>query len=51
MTAADVMAKLARVESALKARPGTARMLPDPNRADHAVLRLVRNDPLARPIP
>jgi S-DNA-T family DNA segregation ATPase FtsK/SpoIIIE len=51
LTAADVMGKLARVESVLETRPGAARLLPDPARAHRALLRVVRDDPLATVIP
>jgi len=51
LTAADVLGKLPRVESVLQTRPGAARLLPDPDRADRVFLRLVRTDPLATVIP
>lgn len=51
LTTADVLGKLQRVESVLQTRPGAARLLPDPDRADRAFMRIVRNDPLATPIP
>jgi S-DNA-T family DNA segregation ATPase FtsK/SpoIIIE len=51
LTAADVIGKLSRVESVLRTRPGAARLLPDAARADRAHMRIVRNDPLAVPIP
>jgi DNA segregation ATPase FtsK/SpoIIIE, S-DNA-T family len=51
LTAVDVLGKLPRVESSLRTRPGAARVLPDPERADHAFVRIVRRDPLAIPIP
>jgi S-DNA-T family DNA segregation ATPase FtsK/SpoIIIE len=51
LTAADVVGRLSRVESALRTRPGAARLLPDTTRADRAFLRIVRHDPLATPIP
>jgi hypothetical protein len=51
LTAADVMSKLPRIESVLEARPGAARLLPDPAHAHRAFLRVVRDDPLAAPIP
>ncbi len=51
LTAADLVAKLSRVESVLQTRTGGVRVLPDPDRADVAILRIVRSDPLATPIP
>ena len=50
LTAADVVSKLPRVESVLKTRPGAARLVPDASRADRALMRVVRDDPLATPI-
>jgi len=51
LTAGDVTNKLARVESVLETRPGAARLVPDPKKANRAVLRVVNNDPLENPIP
>jgi DNA segregation ATPase FtsK/SpoIIIE, S-DNA-T family len=51
LTAADVVAKLSRVESVLETRTGGVRVLPDPDRANVAILRVVRRDPLAAVIP
>jgi S-DNA-T family DNA segregation ATPase FtsK/SpoIIIE len=51
LTAGDVTSKLARVESVLETRPGAARLIPDPKKANRAVLRVVNNDPLENPIP
>ncbi len=51
LTLADVMGNLHRVESVLKTPPGAGRLMPDPKRADRVFLRIVRNDPLATPIP
>ena len=51
LTAADVIGKLPRVESVLETRPGAARLIPDPKKANRAARRVVRDDPLATPIP
>ncbi len=51
LTSADVIGNLHRVESVLQTSPGAARLLPDPKRADRVFVRIVRNDPLATPIP
>jgi S-DNA-T family DNA segregation ATPase FtsK/SpoIIIE len=51
VTAADVVGKRARVESVLETRPGAVRVLPDPDHAHRAFLRIVNRDPLARSIP
>jgi S-DNA-T family DNA segregation ATPase FtsK/SpoIIIE len=51
LTPGDVTNKLARVESVLETRPGAARLIPDPHKANRAVLRVVNNDPLSNPIP
>ncbi len=50
-TSADLVAKLPRLESALRVRPGAVRVMPDAARADLCTLRVVERDPLARPIP
>ena len=49
-TSADLVAKLPRLESALRVRPGAVRVLPNAERADHCTLRVVDRDPLAKPI-
>ncbi|MDQ6897967.1 MAG: winged helix-turn-helix transcriptional regulator [Candidatus Dormibacteraeota bacterium] len=49
-TSTDLVAKLPRLESALRVRPGAVRVLPDAARADHCTLRVVERDPLAKPI-
>ena len=51
LTAGDVISKLQRVESVLETRPGAARLIPDPRKANRAALRVVINDPLETPIP
>jgi S-DNA-T family DNA segregation ATPase FtsK/SpoIIIE len=48
---ADLVAKLPRLESALRVRPGAVRVLPDAERADQCTLRIVSKDPLGKPIP
>jgi DNA segregation ATPase FtsK/SpoIIIE, S-DNA-T family len=50
-TSSDLVAKLPRLESALRVRPGAVRVLPNAQRADHCTLRVVERDPLAKPIP
>jgi DNA segregation ATPase FtsK/SpoIIIE, S-DNA-T family len=50
-TAAQAIDKLPAIESGLGIRPGSARALPDENRADRFILRIVENDPHANPIP
>jgi DNA segregation ATPase FtsK/SpoIIIE, S-DNA-T family len=51
LTAGDVTSKLPRVESVLETRPGAARLIPDPHKANRAMLRVVLNDPLSNTIP
>jgi S-DNA-T family DNA segregation ATPase FtsK/SpoIIIE len=47
LTVADVVARLSRIESVLETRPGGVRVLPDPDRANVAIVRVIRRDPLA----
>ncbi len=50
-TAAQAITQLPAIESGLGIRPGTARVTPDPARADRIVLRIIDKDPHAEPIP
>jgi S-DNA-T family DNA segregation ATPase FtsK/SpoIIIE len=50
-TAAQAAERLPAIESALGLRPGSARVTPDPSRADRVVLRVTETDPLAAPVP
>ena len=50
-TAAQAISQLPAIESGLGIQPGTARVTPDPARADRAVLRVIEKDPHAEPIP
>lgn len=49
-TAHQAIDKLPSIESGFGIRPGSARALPDENRADRFILRVVENDPHANPI-
>ena len=50
-TAADLMNATPALESGLQTRPGAVRVEPDPDRADHVVVRVLTSDPHARPVP
>lgn len=50
-TVADVVTRMSRLESALKAAPGAVHVAPDPDRADRCRVRVVSNDPLATAVP
>ena len=50
-TAAQAINQLPAIESGLGIRPGTARAIPDPARADRVILRVIEKDPHAQPIP
>jgi S-DNA-T family DNA segregation ATPase FtsK/SpoIIIE len=50
-TAAHAINQLPAIESGLGIRPGTARAVPDPARADRVILRVIEKDPHAEPIP
>jgi S-DNA-T family DNA segregation ATPase FtsK/SpoIIIE len=39
------------MESALAVRPGSVRVEPEPDRADRALVRVVEQDPHAKPVP
>ncbi len=50
-TAAQAIDKLPAIESGLGLRPGSARAIPDPDKADRFTLRVIETDPHAHPIP
>lgn len=50
-TAGDLINSAAALESGLHTRPGAVRVEPDPDRADHAVIRVLASDPHAQVIP
>jgi DNA segregation ATPase FtsK/SpoIIIE, S-DNA-T family len=50
-TAAQAIDKLPAIESGLGLRPGSARAIPDPDKADRFTLRVIETDPHANPIP
>ena len=50
-TVADVVTRMPRLESVLKAPPGGVSVAPDPDRADRCRVRVVWNDPLATTVP
>jgi S-DNA-T family DNA segregation ATPase FtsK/SpoIIIE len=50
-TAAQAVSQLPAIESGLGIQPGTARVTPDPARADRAIIRVIEKDPHAQPIP
>ncbi len=50
-TAGQAIDRLPAIESGLGLRPGSARAIPDRQRADHFILRIIENDPHAEPIP
>jgi DNA segregation ATPase FtsK/SpoIIIE, S-DNA-T family len=50
-TARHVVSAAGAIESALGVRPGAVRAEPDGDRADRALVRVVEDDPHARPIP
>jgi S-DNA-T family DNA segregation ATPase FtsK/SpoIIIE len=50
-TATDLVNSAAALESGLHTRPGAVRVEPDPDRADHALIRVLTADPHAQPIP
>lgn len=49
-TAAQAINQLPAIESGLGIKPGAARVLPDPARADRAILRVIEKDPHAEPV-
>jgi len=50
-TADEAINKLPSIESGLGLRPGSARAIPDPDKADRFTLRVIETDPHANPIP
>ncbi|MBV9920927.1 MAG: hypothetical protein JOY78_08780, partial [Pseudonocardia sp.] len=50
-TATDLINSTPALESGLGTRPGTVRVEPDPDRADHATIRVLTTDPHDHPIP
>lgn len=50
-TAHQAIDKLPSIESGFGIRPGSARALPDEHRANRFILRVIENDPHAKPIP
>jgi S-DNA-T family DNA segregation ATPase FtsK/SpoIIIE len=50
-TATDLINTTPALESGLRTRPGAVRVEPDPDRADHATIRVLTTDPHDHPIP
>jgi len=50
-TAAQAIDRLPAIESGLRLRPGSARAIPDPDKAGRFTLRVIEADPHAHPIP
>ena len=50
-TATDLINSVPALESGLRTRPGAVRVEPDPDRADHAIVRVLTTDPHAQPLP
>ncbi|MGH3978100.1 MAG: hypothetical protein ACRDRZ_03700, partial [Pseudonocardiaceae bacterium] len=50
-TASDLVNRVPALESGLGTRPGAVRVEPDPDRADHALIRVLHADPHAQAIP
>ena len=50
-TASDLISSAPALESGLHTRPGAVRVEPDPDRADHAMIRVLTTDPHAQAIP
>ena len=50
-TPSDLINAAPGLESGLHVRPGAVRIEPDPDRADHALVRVLSSDPHAAPIP
>jgi S-DNA-T family DNA segregation ATPase FtsK/SpoIIIE len=50
-TTEQAITRIPAIESGLGLRPGTARVIPDPSRADRFTLRVIETDPHAHPIP
>jgi S-DNA-T family DNA segregation ATPase FtsK/SpoIIIE len=50
-TPTDLINSTRALESGLRTRPGAVRVEPDPDRADHAMIRVLTTDPHAHPLP
>lgn len=50
-TVNDLVNRVPALESGLGTRPGAVRVEPDPDRADHALIRVLHTDPHAQAIP
>jgi S-DNA-T family DNA segregation ATPase FtsK/SpoIIIE len=50
-TATELINSTPALESGLRTRPGAVRVEPDPDRADHALVRVLTADPHAQPVP
>jgi S-DNA-T family DNA segregation ATPase FtsK/SpoIIIE len=50
-TATDLINSTPALESGLSTRPGAVRVEPDPDRADHVVVRVLTTDPHTQPLP
>lgn len=50
-TVNDLVNRVPALESGLGTRPGAVRVEPDPDRADHALIRVINTDPHAQAIP
>ena len=50
-TPTDLINSAPALESGLHTRPGAVRVEPDPDRADHVIVRVLTTDPHARPLP
>ena len=50
-TATDLINSTPALESGLRTRPGAVRVEPDPDRADHVVVRVLTTDPHTQPLP
>lgn len=50
-TTEQAISRIPAIESGLGLRPGSARVIPDPAKADKLILRVIETDPHAQPIP
>ena len=50
-TAVQAINQVPAIESGLGIRPGSVRAIPDPDRADRVIVRVIETDPHAQPIP
>jgi DNA segregation ATPase FtsK/SpoIIIE, S-DNA-T family len=51
ITTDQIIGRIHGIESGLGLRPGSVRVFPDDTRADRCIMRVVENDPHAKPIP